>query len=275
MAWNFTKDKTQTLLALFHDLGTPAFSHCIDHLLKDTENQESSERDVYEIINESVDIKKYLIEDKINVKDLSNIEKYTVLENKKPKLCVDRLDGILHTCLIWLNCWSIDKVKKVYENIRVLTNEFGEEEIGFSDKNICEIFFEGIFEYSIALQKNEDKYTMQLIADILEELIKKDKLSIDELYVKSEKEIIKLIENNYNNEWNKFKNTTELKRSEIKPENVYYVSIECKKRYVIPVCKCDGKTYRLNEISDKCKRLLEEYLSYKDSKYSYIDEIIL
>ena len=60
MTWNFTKDKTQTIAALFHDLGTPAFSHCIDYLFGDSVKQESSEKSVFEIINKSIEIKKLL-----------------------------------------------------------------------------------------------------------------------------------------------------------------------------------------------------------------------
>ena len=101
MTYNFTKNKTQTLGALFHDLGTPAFSHCIDFLLNDSENQESSEKSIDEIISNSKEILKLLEKDNIEVYDVTNIDKYTILENQKPKLCVDRLEGVLHTALIW------------------------------------------------------------------------------------------------------------------------------------------------------------------------------
>jgi HD superfamily phosphohydrolase len=39
-----TKDKKQTLCALFHDLGTPAFSHVVDFMFNDPTNQASSEK---------------------------------------------------------------------------------------------------------------------------------------------------------------------------------------------------------------------------------------
>ena len=43
IVWNFTKDKKQTLSALFHDIATPTFKHCIDFMNGDYETQESTE----------------------------------------------------------------------------------------------------------------------------------------------------------------------------------------------------------------------------------------
>jgi hypothetical protein len=141
MTWNFTKDKVQTLLALFHDLGTPAFSHTIDYVMGDAVNQESSEKDVFKIISNSTQLVGYLKEDNIDINELKYIDKYTIVENKKPKLCVDRLDGVLHTCFIWFRYWDLSTVKKIYDDIIVIINEDGEKEIGFKSLDMAELFF--------------------------------------------------------------------------------------------------------------------------------------
>lgn len=91
MAWNFTHDKSQTLMALFHDLGTPAFSHCIDYLLDDHVNQNSSEKNVYYILNKSNEFKNNFEIDEFDINEMKNLNKYTILENEKPKLCVATL----------------------------------------------------------------------------------------------------------------------------------------------------------------------------------------
>ena len=272
MTWNFTKDKTQTLAALFHDLGTPAFSHCIDYLMGDTINQESSEINVYEVINNSNKIKGYLKSDSINIADIKDISIYPVVENKKPKICVDRLDGILGTCLIWQQYWDLSTVKKVYDDMTVLTNEFNEDEIGFQTKDIAELFFDGVFKYSIVLQKNEDKYTMQFIADILKDMLNNNKIKLDDLYVVSEEYIINMIQSIYE-EYNVFSQTKMIERTEQIPENNYYVSIDAKKRYVVPICINSNKIARLDTFSNKCKDKLDEYLNFKDSKYAYVKKI--
>lgn len=272
MTWNFTKDKTQTLAALFHDLGTPTFSHCIDYVMGDTVNQESSEIDVFTIIKSSSKIANYLKDDDVNIDDLEDLEKYPIVENKKPKLCVDRLDGVLHTCLIWQQYWDLSTVKKVYDNIVVLNNEYDELEIGFQNQEIAELFFDGVFKYSIELQKNEDKYAMQFIADIIKDMIDKKILKINDLYELKEKTIVSMMFELYD-EFEHFSNAEKIERTDEIPFDCYYVSVDAKKRYVIPICINGNKIARLDTFSTNCKEKLEEYLNYKDSKYAYVKKI--
>ena len=276
MTWNFTKDKKQTLAALFHDLGTPAFSHCIDFLLGDSINQESAERNIEQIINESSILTDYLMEDNVSISDIVNLEKYSVLENKKPKLCIDRLDGVLHTGLIWMQFWNIEDIKYIYSNILVLKNEDGEDEIGFKDINSAFKFFEGSYQYSMVLQQNENKFTLQFISDCLKYLINVGWLSIEKLYESSENDIINIIklDSSRKASWDIFTNATSLKRSDEKPAVDYYVSIESKKRYVVPLCIHEGIVARLNTVSSECQKLLDDYMNFNDSKYCYIENDI-
>lgn len=266
MTWHFTHNKTMTLSALFHDLGTPCFSHCIDYLLGDSINQESSEIDTFHFISNSEKIKEYLILDDVNIDDLRDISKYTIVENEKPKLCVDRLDGILSTCFIWIKTMELDEIKEIYNDMMVLTNEDNELEIGFKTTKIAEKFFKGVYDYSISLQKNEDKFMMQFIADSLKLLIDNNELSIDELYKLKESEIIKIL-SNYRS-WNIFCNLKNIERSELKPD-CYFVEIESKKRYSIPLCN----DKRITEISKYCEYLLNDYLDFKDTRYVYSKKI--
>lgn len=273
MTWHFTKNKTQTLCALFHDLGTPAFSHCVDYLLNDFLDQESSEKNINEIILNSDQITRYLTEDKISIDEVLDINRYTIVENKKPKICVDRLDGILHTGLVWCHFWELKDIKEIYDDIVVLTNEQNEQELGFNDLKIADEFFKGTFKYSVALQQNEDKLTMQFIADCLRKLIDNKSITFQSLYLLSEQEIINIIknDNSINAKWGIFENASVLTRTDVKPEDKYFISVDCKKRYAIPLIRHNKQVVRLNKISKDCDNLLNEYLNYNDSKFAYID----
>ena len=44
IVWHFTHDRVQSLAALFHDIATPAFSHVVDFVYGDYENQETTEK---------------------------------------------------------------------------------------------------------------------------------------------------------------------------------------------------------------------------------------
>lgn len=273
MTWHFTKDKVQTLGALFHDLGTPVFSHCVDYLFKDFINQESSEKNIKDVILSSTYILNYLKEDNINLDSVTDISQYTIVENKKPKICVDRLEGIIGTGLVWGRFWNIEDIEKMYNDIIVLNNEDQEKEIGFSTIQLANDFFEGVFKYSIMLQQNEDKFTMQFIADCLKELIDDNIISIEDLYSFSEQDIITMIKVNKKTKlkWNTFVNSSVLIKTEEAPSNNYYISVDCKKRYVVPLVRDNEIVTRLNKVSKRCEELLEKYLIYSDTKYAYIE----
>ena len=53
LTYKITKNKTYSLAALFHDVGSPCFSHVIDYMNKDYKNQESTEEYNEKIITRS------------------------------------------------------------------------------------------------------------------------------------------------------------------------------------------------------------------------------
>jgi HD superfamily phosphohydrolase len=114
MTYHFTGSKTQAITALYHDVLTPAFAHANDFRKGDTLRQESSETNEYKTFVPTKNLSEYLREDKLTLENILNIRKYTVLENKKPKLCTDRLDGVIHTNLIWRPYWNINDVAHIY-----------------------------------------------------------------------------------------------------------------------------------------------------------------
>ena len=140
MTWHFTHQKDETIAALLHDVGTPCFAHCIDYVFGDYINQESSEKSIVDIIKKDSELLAYLKTDEIKLTDLEVLNNYHILENKSPKLCTDRLDGVLHTCYIWLQTHSLRAIKEVYDNIEVLENEDGIFEIGFQNIEIANKF---------------------------------------------------------------------------------------------------------------------------------------
>ncbi len=273
MTWHFTHDKKKTITALLHDLEMPAFSHCIDYVKGDYELQESAELDIIDVLNSSKELLLCLQEDGLSISDIAPIDQYSIVDNERPGICVDRLDGVLHTNLIWLQKWELSDVKSVYDQMKTLRNKNGKEEIGFRSIEAAEYFYRGAHTYSIALQQNEDRLMMQLIADVLKTLVQDGILTIEQFYQLTEQEIIeKILTSNQKTLWTSFTTLTQIERSETKPTNAQYqiTSFPTKKRYVIPLCEYHGTVVRLNEISALCNQLLQEYNSYQDSKYAYI-----
>jgi len=66
----------------------------------------------------------------------------------------------------------------------------------------------------------------------------------------------------------KFQNATTIYRGDVPEDNKYCISLNGKKRYVIPLTKFDNKVYRINEISKLAKQDIAEYFNFKESKYT-------
>ncbi len=272
MTWHFTHNKKETVAALLHDIGTPCFAHSIDYVFGDYLNQESSEKNIIDIIKKDEELYDYLKDDKITLEDLNCLDNYDILENKSPKLCTDRLDGVLHTCYIWLHTHSLDDIKKVYDNIIVLKNEDGRLEIGFNDVKIAEKFVGMVFIYAKELQGNRDKFVMKYVSEIVKLACNNKLIMLEDLYNKKEVDLCNIFSKNFKS-WNYFNIVTSIKNSKNKPLYNFYISFDTKKRNTIPLVKCNNKIVRINEISNYAKEIYERLNKFKDYKYAYVEEI--
>ena len=268
--WHFTKDKKETLSGLFHDIATPCFKHCVDFLNGDYMNQESTEDLTESIIRNSKEITKLLERDNIKVEEVSDYHMYPIADNDTPRLSADRLEYSLSNALFTYNLLNIDEIKEIYNDLEIQTNEDGIIELGFKTKKVARKLVSITSKLSIIYREDRTRYSMQFIADILKKLQEDNLLVLEDLYEKKEEDIIKLIEkSNYSNIFNIWRESTKVKTSINKPDNVYSVNITSKVRYIDPL-------YNGNRISKECKianKMIEKNLSYDMNKYVYINNI--
>lgn len=271
IVWHFTHDKKSTIVALLHDVGTPCFAHTIDVVLGDFIKQESSEKDIVDIIKNDSKLLEYLKDDGIVLDDLKELDKYPILENKSPKLCADRLDGVLHTCYIWLHTHSLNEIKEVYDDLCVLTNESGCKEIGFKNENKAIKFTNMVSVYSKELQSNRDKYVMKYICEVIKKSFDMGLVSLDDLYNRKEVEIVCILKKNFDS-WEKFANAKRIICSDEKPEQ-FYISFETKKRKTIPLVLTNSRPVRIDEVSSGAKQIYANIDNFKDKQYGYLKNL--
>lgn len=279
ITWNKTWDEAQTLSALFHDLGTPAFSHAVDFMLGDSNSQTTSEKEIIDIVGNSNMIKEYLERDKIKLEDVVDSKKYPIVDNETPKLCVDRLEGILSTGLIWGKYWNVTEIKEIYDTVyalefdkkkRMTSVDFGTE-LGLVGR-YPERFFKGIIKYSILLQSKEDKFCMQLLGDILGALVKKDVIKQGDLYKLSEAQIIDVINNSSaSGLWDDFINLSEVLRVKRKDDYNYYCQVSVKRRFCDPLIVAPLGVERLSLVSQEAIDETQVFLDIlKSEENTYI-----
>ena len=273
IVWNFTHDKKQTIAALFHDIATPAFKHCIDFMNGDSERQESTEEKTEEVIRNSKEIQELLLRDNINVIDVIDYHEYPIADNETPRLSADRFEYTLSGGLYQVKIFDVKDIKNYYNNIVILKNEDNIEELGFKDKEICDKFIHDISRLWPRWIEDEDRLCMQLIADIIKRSNINGEITIEDLYKCSEKEIIQLIKNSKDEEIRKaFKRFEEATRdkvykSDFPKKEIYCTTVKGKKRYVNPLVDCNNKISRIKDISDKANKDIDEFLNMKLHKY--------
>ena len=273
--WHFTNDKKQTLAGLFHDIASPTFKHCIDFMNGDSEHQESTEERTELIIRNSNKIMSLLKRDNIKVEEICDYHIYPIADNDTPKLSADRFEYTFSNGLFLYDVWTLQEIEHFYNNIIILKNEDGIDELGFEDVKICEEYVYKILPIFANYHSDQTVAVMQCIADIIKSMNVKGYISIDDLYKLSEKDVINKIlhcnDEYIRNIFIKWQNATSVYGSDTPIKDKYCTSVKGKVRYIIPLAKFDKKSYRINEISQVAAKYIEEYLNIKHYKYKGFD----
>lgn len=233
LTWRFTHDKKATIAGLFHDVATPCFAHVIDYMNKDYANQESTEEYTEEIIKNDKELRRCLRIDKLKYSDICDFKEFSIVDNKRPKLCADRYDGLILTGYNWTKSIELSDILEFTDNLCLHMNEDNILELGFKDRDICNRVLKVSDEIDLICHSNEDNYMMELLADITRITISKNIIEYKDLYYLTEVELFDKIRNSDDDELlkllDKFYN---IKASEI-PDTIM---IDVKKRDLNPLC---------------------------------------
>lgn len=195
LTWNFTKNKKETIAGLFHDIATPCFAHVIDYMNKDYEKQESTEEYTEEIIKNDKQLQNYLKEDNLSLEDIINFKKYTIVDNDRPKLCADRLDGIILTGIAWTKTLNKNDIIEIVNDLDIYQNEDNEKELGFKTLNIANKALITSNEIDRFCHTSEDNFMMELLAKITKIAIDSKIIKYNELYYIDEPTLLNKIKN--------------------------------------------------------------------------------
>jgi len=194
ITWKLTKNIMATLAGLFHDISSPCFSHVIDYMNKDYEKQESTEEKTADVIKRDKYLLDCLNSDGIDVDEIIDFKKYSIVDLDRPMLCADRLDGVILTGLYWTKSITINDVRNIVDDLMVVKNEDNESEIGFKSYMIAEL----VMDTSVLIDKychsKEDNYMMELLAKITKRAIDLEFISYDDLFILDESEIFRIFE---------------------------------------------------------------------------------
>lgn len=239
---NFTNDFAMSLSALFHDCNTPIFSHVVDYLYGDYVLQEVSEsKNELFLLNNKL-LAKLLDKDSICIEQIICPKQYSLVDNERPKLCVDRLDGIFLTSLAWSKCLDFKTMENLYKDLVVFNNEDKEKELGFNDKSNAEFLNYLELKINKLCHGKEDNYSMFLMSSIIDHCIFNKYIDEMELYTLTEKEFIDTLKTKIIDDYELFV----MWEAFTKTKEVDGVSkIKTKVRYLNPLYNADGFIKRI------------------------------
>ena len=269
--WNFTKNKKQTIAGLFHDISTPVFKHCIDFMNGDSEYQESTEERTEQIIKGSSKIMSLLNRDGIKVEEICDYHIYPIADNDTPKLSADRFEYTFSNGLFLYKAWGLDEIARYYNDISILKNEEGIDELCFNTKEVCIDFLQTTLPIFANYDSDENRAVMQIFADIVKSMNVKGFINVDDLYHMSEEDVCNLILNcgdeYLRQSFIKFRNEKSIYAGDCPVDDIYCVSVKGKKRYIVPLVKHNKWSRRITDIDLTCKEAVEQYKNLKRSKY--------
>lgn len=218
IVYKLTKDKKATLAGLFHDIATPCFSHVIDYMNQDYEKQESTEEYTEHILKNDKYLNECLEKDNIDINDIINFKKYSVVDNDRPKVCADRIDGVILTGIGWTKNINKNDINSIVKDMCIFLNENNEEEIGFKSLKVAKKVLDVSESIDIYCHSTEDNYMMLLLAKITKISIEKKYITYEELYSYNERDLFSILSKQKDNELKKLLNEFETKKISDIPE---------------------------------------------------------
>lgn len=285
--WNFTKDKTQTIAGLLHDVSTTVFSHVSDFRKGDALTQTSTEEPTTKMILSDSALCKLLESDGIEPKDVVDYHIYPIADNEIPSLSADRLEYMYPSGLALDGSWTFEEIAKTYNDLIILKNEENKEELGFKTIEMAELYCKKFCMIGHILQLNENKLSLQLLSQIMSKAVELDVLQEEDFMTLSESKIIEKIESfiskktlsveeqKFATMYNTFRKMTKVEHTNQKlPEDKYFcVSLKVKQRYINPLVKVGTNSQqakRLSEVSNFANKLIKDFLEYEDTKFGCV-----
>ena len=344
IVWHFTHDKAQTIAGLLHDISTPVFSHVSDFRKGDALTQTATEEPTARIIRGDAELGRLLAEDGLTASQVEDYHIYPIADNEIPQLSADRLEYMFPSGMALDGSWTMEEICRCYNDLTILKNEEGRDELGFRNLEVAELYCEHFCMIGHILQLNENKLTLQLLGQIMNMAEKAGLLSESDFMTLSEREVIERLddytkhdshtkldrhgeldrhaelvsasitssEQRFRNKfgmttsndvechceaepkqstsrdilsryYHTFRTMTKIEHTnEALPENEYFcVNLKVKQRYINPLVVAQNsavvstdstnvKSVRLSDISEKARRIIEDFKSYSDTPYGCV-----
>ena len=288
IVWHFTHDKAQTIAGLLHDISTPVFSHVSDFRKGDALTQTATEEPTARIIRGDKALNQLLAEDGLTTAQVEDYHIYPIADNEIPQLSADRLEYMFPSGMALDGSWTMEEICHCYNDITVLKNEDGQDELGFQTLEIAELYCKHFCMIGHILQLNENKLALHMLGQIMNMADNAGILSETDFMTLSEKDVMERLDTILSSSsagmtdfaklqkyYHTFRTMTSIEHTEhALPEDEYFcVNLKVKQRYINPLVLSTSSTtasQRLYDVSEKARRIIDDFKTYHDTAYGCV-----
>ncbi|MGG1073893.1 HD domain-containing protein, partial [Priestia megaterium] len=250
----------EQIAGLLHDISHTAFSHVIDFVL-DNPNQDFHDQ-IFEKVIQSSEIPSVLQKHGFNLLSILPIEKWSLLEQPLPLLCADRIDYTLRD-LSTYNMISLVDACKFVDELKVIDSK-----ICLKTVEAAEWFVKAYYTEVIDFFLHPSNvYGYVILMDILKIAMAKQIIHIDDLLSDDETVWKKLIDSTDHELLRKMK---DIGKKVTNDEGDYDIHQKKKVRIIDPfVLVGNGRIKKATELSTKVREL-NEYALEKSLKGTFV-----
>lgn len=253
----------EQIAGLLHDISHTAFSHVIDFVFN------NSDEDYHELIFDEVVINSkipYILNKYgYDFKEiLENEEKWTILEKKAPKLCADRVDYTLRDMYKY-GFTNKNEINEFLKNIQVLNGEIVTKDTE-SARWFLDLYYTEVIDF---FMNPINGYSYDKLSKAIKIAIDENELNLKDI-LKTDNEVIDILNRSKNN---KIKSLMKSLNKNVKlriNEDKYDIFIKGKTRLIDPGVGIRGKVYSLSEL-DNSVELINTKAKAKMEKGVYIE----
>ncbi|MCM3770186.1 HD domain-containing protein [Priestia aryabhattai] len=241
----------EQVAALLHDVSHTAFSHVIDYVLE--QKEENYHEMIYEKIVAESSIPHILKSAGLNWRDiLLDESRWTLLEQKAPHLCADRVDYTLRDLYV---CGEItlQEVHAFLDQLVVFN-----EQMVCSNLSAAEWFLDAYYKEVIGFFMNPlNMFGNYQLTEIIKLALQKDILSMED-FLKQDEDVVRLLKNSGYRRIEAMLSALFDSKVEKGTASCYDVHQTTKMRWVDPLVVVSGQVVPISELSINAKRVIEQ-----------------
>ena len=257
---------------MLHGINLPVFNESARHM-----NEKLYEKSVYDVIVGSDKLFEYFLNNNIDIKDVCDYSKYSLAKAKENRMDADSIDNTLRNAYV-LNKINEKELKKIYDDLTITKNEDGELEFAFDNYKIAEKFCRLSLDIARRYRSYEVKFSMKIIATLLELMIKRNEINNEDLYKYGDRAIYEIGMNSSDKRissgWELLRTVDKVYTKFNPVEDKFCVKAGLEVKYVDPLVKLKGGYTRISNVSLQMKDEITQFLNSDTDLYMFGDFVI-